>query len=79
MWCMNCFESPHHPRCPKAPAPPVAFYCEKCTEPVYEHDMEDGTCYEIPDGGIICGACVERMTTREALEYLGCVKRFTAA
>ena len=72
MWCLDCFQSPHHPRCPKAPEPPVAFYCDKCGASVYEDELEDGDCYETPAGEIICGTCVYKMSTKEALQYLGC-------
>jgi len=77
MWCLNCFNTPHHPSCPQAPEPPVAFVCDMCDNPVYEDEVEESQCYEAPDGRIICGDCVRRMSTRQALEYLGCIAQKT--
>jgi len=79
MWCMTCFCTPHHPKCPNAPEPPVAFVCDKCDTPVFEDEVEDVGCYKAPDGRIICCTCVDTMSTRQVLEYLGCVAtRFVA-
>ena len=78
MWCMSCFQSPHHPSCPKAPAP-VAFYCAKCTQPVHEYELEDDNHFVAPEGGIICSTCVDTMSVHDALVFLGCHKRSTAA
>ena len=75
MWCMVCFETPHSPLCAKHPEPLVAFHCDRCGEPVYVAELEDANSYQAPDGRIICGECVYKMTTRQALEFLGCVKR----
>jgi len=74
MWCLECFTAPHAPHCTKAPSP-VAFECNKCGSAVYENELEDENCYEAPDGRIICGSCVYKMSTRQALEYLGCITR----
>jgi len=77
MWCMYCFSTPHHPRCPKAPEPPVAFICDKCSNPVYEYEVDVANCYQTPDERIICGECISRMSARQALEYLGCITQKT--
>ena len=74
MWCMECFTAPHAPHCTKAPTS-IVFYCDKCGNPVHLEELEDETCFETPDGRIICGECVYRMSTRQALVYLGCVTR----
>jgi len=79
MWCMNCFSTPHQPSCPKAPEPTVAFVCDMCTVPVYEDEVYDANCYQAPDGRIVCGSCVNSMSTRQALEYLGCTQVKTPA
>jgi len=74
MWCMSCFQSPHHPRCPKSSQPIVAFYCDRCSRPVHEFEVEDNH-YVVPEGGVICNICVDTMSAREVLEFLGCFKR----
>ena len=74
MWCLKCFQSPHHPRCPSAPTPPPVCYCDRCGEDIYRDEVEEGECYETPSGQIICGFCVGSMTTRQALEYLECLQ-----
>jgi len=79
MWCMSCFQSPHHPSCPKAPAPAVAFYCDRCSQPVHEFELDDANHYVVPGGSTICGACVDTMSACDVLEFLGCYRRSAAA
>ena len=74
MWCMTCFSTPHAPYCKKAPVA-IAFDCDKCGNAIYVDELEDETCFETPEGRIICGDCVHRMSTRQALVYLGCITR----
>ena len=77
MWCMECFTTPHHPHCPQAPEPPIAFDCDRCGQAVYMDELEDAHCYQTPDGRIICGECIYMMSTHQLLIYLGCVTRTT--
>ena len=79
MWCLECFQSPHSSHCSKALKPHIAFYCDKCGDPVLESELEDANCYESPDGKMLCSACVDTMSVRDALEFLGCFKRLYVA
>jgi len=79
MWCMKCFSEPHSPYCANAPEPPVAFICDRCSVSVYEYEAIDSQGYETPDGRIICGTCVNRMSARQVLEFMDCVRRMHSA
>ena len=78
MWCMTCFSTPHASNCVKAPKS-IAFDCDKCGSPVYLEELEDEDCFETPDGRIICGECVYKMSTVQALVYLGCITKTSPA
>ena len=72
MWCLVCFQTPHHPRCKHAPAPVVAFYCDRCRDAVYEYELDESVCYVTPTHQLLCSTCVDTMSVIDALEYLGC-------
>ena len=77
--CVSCFpDSCRLDRCPKMKVlePPVAFLCDKCGESVHVGELEDANCFETPDKQMICSACVDTMTVKEALVFLGCMVIF---
>lgn len=51
--CEYCRQSPHDPRCPNAPEPPVFAECEACGMEIYDGDEY----YDIDDHKY-CEACV---------------------
>ena len=76
MWCTNCYRTPHHPFCPRAPEPEpktALGSCTECKEPVFETD--EGLTFESADGRYLCESCVDVLTAREALDIMGCVYR----
>ena len=36
--CMECRQTPCHPRCPNAPDPKPVYECEYCHDGIYEGD-----------------------------------------
>lgn len=58
----------------KAKKPPaIAFMCSRCGEDVSVDELEDGNCFETPDKQLICSMCVDTMSVRDALAFLGCL------
>jgi len=67
--CSECRSSPCDARCPNAPEPASFCTCNICGGDIsYGEDY-----WEDPDGETMgCKDCVEDMTARELLDYLGC-------
>jgi hypothetical protein len=64
--CEYCNSSPHHPRCPNAPEPPIFAECEECGAEIY-----DGDEYYKIGKHIFCESCVQDgCTTAEQEDYL---------
>lgn len=53
--CDVCKQTPHHPRCPYAPDPPVVHECIKCGDYILEGEM-----YHDIDGEPWCTDCVTK-------------------
>lgn len=67
--CDVCRRTPCDPRCPNAPDPIGIYTCDRCGEAICEGD----TFIEEPDGDILCGGCLDNMTTDELLSEFGIV------
>ena len=52
--CMECRQTPCHPRCPNASEPKAIFVCSGCSRDIYEGDDY----YEIM-GEQFCENCIE--------------------
>lgn len=52
--CMECRQTPCHPRCPNAPEPEFFERCSECGAKLY---VGDG-CYKV-DGAIYCEDCMQ--------------------
>ena len=61
--CMECRQTPCHPRCPNATHTPVCE-CEQCGYDIYEGD----TMYVI-NGKNICESCIDECKTYAEFEY----------
>ena len=61
--CIDCRQTPCHPRCPNAPDPRTVFICSGCGQEIYEGD----DFWDIL-GEQFCEDCVDG-AKREAIYY----------
>jgi len=66
--CYTCLRSPCDARCPNAPEPPAALWCDKCGGPIRAGEEY----YEKQDGSALCMDCVECICAADLLEHFGC-------
>jgi len=55
--------------------PEVICTCGLCEEVIYEGDEY----YDTPDGDVLCEVCVDNMSIRELMEFVGCEKKTAVA
>lgn len=64
--CSVCLQSPCSSRCPNASEPEPVYMCIKCNEGIFSGDK-----YFDSYLGPICEDCLDDMTVKECLEYVG--------
>lgn len=65
--CMECRQTPCHPRCPNALETKFKYYCYDCGEGIYV----DEEYVENEHGDKIHYDCCFNLTTRQLIEWLG--------
>lgn len=63
--CMECMQTPCHPRCPNAPEPKYP----KCG--VCDAEITGEMAYPLPDGGYVCDCCMHEMDGHEVAALIG--------
>lgn len=65
--CFECRQTPCHPRCINAPLPQPRCTCDLCKEGIYDGEEY----FENENGDIAHWECIEEMTRREFIEWMG--------
>lgn len=65
--CSECRQTPCHPRCPNAPLSRPRCTCDLCKEGIYDGEEY----FENENGDIAHWECVEDITKREFIEWMG--------
>ena len=65
--CSVCLNTPCHPRCPNYSPPKTTHYCSICNEGIYDGEEY----FENENGDIAHWECIEEMTRREFIEWMG--------
>ncbi len=65
--CAECLSSPCRTGCPNESERKIISSCGRCSDAIFAGDEY----WSNPDGEPLCESCVDDMTTKELLEYLG--------
>lgn len=65
--CSECRQTPCYPMCPNAPLPQPCCICDLCKEGIYDGEEY----FENENGDIAHWECIEEMTRREFIEWIG--------
>ncbi len=69
--CMECLQTPCHPRCPNAPEPEYPK-CALCNGEIHPSGMTGlFMAYPLPDGGYMCDCCANEMDGHEFADAIG--------
>lgn len=65
--CIECRQTPCHPNCPNAPLLQPRCTCGLCKDDIYDGEEY----FENENGDIAHWECIEDMTKREFIEWMG--------